>query len=577
MKLRLLFALIILAVAGRLQAQPSVMGDWSNVMPWGTSGGVEAIHVHLLPTTNKVLYWGTADNSLQVWNATTNQFSSVPHPHTGSSDMHHLFCSGHAWLPDGRLFVAGGHWENNDGQSFANIYNPFTNTWANNVPDMPPVPNNAPYGGGREGRWYPSATTLGNGDVLVMSGGMDGIAPSGESDDNPLPQVYQVATNSWRNLTTAYMELPQYPRTFLLPDGRVASLGDWNNRTTILDTTGTGKWSNHRPLMVNDIFLDYGSAVMYDTGKVVSFGGGDAPRDDIFTIDFNQPAPTWTNGPIDMAKPRRQHTATLLANGEVFITGGSEESGFNNPDGAVTVPEIWNPVTQQIRQVDAANPNIYRGYHSVSLLLPDGRVLATSGDQTVDGVFSSNKNAEIYSPAYLFKGPRPTVTAAPAQAEIGHSVFVATPNAADIVDITFIVPGSVTHAQDWTQRLNHLDFRETHGGLIVTMPASQNEAPLGYYMMFLINSAGVPSLANWVQLIPSTSLPGDFNDDGAVDAADYVVWRKNSGSASEDATWAANFGQVEGGDGSSNVPEPPIAVLVMVIVMAMLVGYRRQA
>ena len=60
---------------------------------------------------------------------------------------------------------------------------------------------------------------------------------------NPLPQVYDADTNSWRSLTTAQKVLPLYPRTFLTPDGRVASLSGYENETELLDTSGTGQWS----------------------------------------------------------------------------------------------------------------------------------------------------------------------------------------------------------------------------------------------------------------------------------------------------------------------------------------------
>jgi hypothetical protein len=176
--------------------------------------------------------------------------------------------------------------------------------------------------------------------------------------------------------------------------------------------------------------------------------------------------------------------------------------------------------------------------------------------------YIENRNAEIYSPAYLFKGPRPNVTSAPETAELGRTFFVATPDAASIADVTFIVPGSVTHAQDWTQRANHLDFTIVDGGLAITLPQNANAVPLGYYMLFLVNDNGVPSVAEWVRaLAPSPGIPGDFNNDNAVDASDYVVLKKGLGSTYDQGDyvdWQRNYGRSAAGGAA---PEPGIAVL----------------
>ncbi|HEX2476352.1 MAG TPA: galactose oxidase early set domain-containing protein [Lacipirellulaceae bacterium] len=548
-------------LAGPLRAQPNVNGQWTDVFSWGRAGGVEAIHMMLLPT-GKVMFWQYSASSIGLWDPVTAQFSAAARPAGGSQPYLNPFCSGHAWLADGRLLVAGGHIENNDGDNRANIYDPFANTWANNVPDMPSVPAGAPYGVGRNGRWYPSATTLGNGDVLVLSGDMNGSV-SGQSDTHPLPQVYEAATNSWRNLTTAYNELPLYPRTFLAPDGSVYSLSDYSGRTERLNTNGTGSWTT-----VANTFYDervnYGSAAMYDSGKVVFIGGGDSPAATAEVIDLNRPNPTWSYTAGNMAQPRRQHNATILADGTVLVTGGSSASGFNNPAGQVGLTEIWNPATGLFTPVAPAS-SVYRGYHTTALLLPDGRVIMAGGNHDNPN-YTENRNAEIYSPPYLFKGPRPNVTAAPDTAELGRSFYVQTPDAASIADVLWIVPGAVTHSQDWTQRANHLEFAVVEGGLAITLPSNPNAAPLGFYMLFLINNNGVPSIAEWVRAtLPGPGLPGDFNGDGAVDAADYVVWRKGLGTEYTEGdydAWRENFGVTAGAASTSAstlqlaVPEP---------------------
>ena len=162
-----------------------------------------------------------------------------------------IFCSGHAFLPDGRLLVAGGHVGNYVGIPNAYIYNPFSNSWTR-LPDM----NN--------GRWYPTGTTLPNGDALVISGWIDTT-----QGVNVEPQVWQTATRSWRNLSSAHLALPFYPFMHVAPNGKVFCAGP--ARTRYLDVTGTGAWS----LVANSNFgtRNWGSTVMYDDGKVLLMGG----------------------------------------------------------------------------------------------------------------------------------------------------------------------------------------------------------------------------------------------------------------------------------------------------------------
>ena len=159
-----------------VNAQSSTVGQWSSVQTWPYRG----IHAQLLPT-GKVIFWDSYLNAdlPQLWDPTTASIT----PATPSG--YNIFCTGFSFLSDGRLFVTGGHISDNVGLSYASVYNPFTNSWTR-VPDM----NN--------GRWYPTNTTLANGDVLVVSGMVDTTVGM-----NLLPQIWQTASGTWRNLTSA--------------------------------------------------------------------------------------------------------------------------------------------------------------------------------------------------------------------------------------------------------------------------------------------------------------------------------------------------------------------------------------
>jgi hypothetical protein len=202
-----------------------------------------------------------------------------------------------------------------------------------------------------------------------------------------------------------------------------------------------------------------------------------------------------------MAYPRRHLNATMLPTGEVLVTSGTRGTSFDEPSLAVHVAEIWNPATGTWRQV--ASNSVNRSYHSTSLLLPDGRVLhAGSGDATMTNgqPAPAQKNAEYYSPPYLFLGARPTISSAPTPISYGTSFAVGTPNASSIAKVSLIALGSTTHAFDMGQRFMWLTFSKTSTGLTVKAPTSRNAAPPGYYMLFILNSTGVPSKARIIQL-----------------------------------------------------------------------------
>jgi hypothetical protein len=138
---------------------------------------------------------------------------------------------------------------------------------------------------------------------------------------------------------------------------------------------------------------------------------------------------------------------------------------------------------------------VMRVYHSVSLLLPDGKVLhGASGDAMAGTIpVPPERSHEIFSPPYLFKGARPSISSAPSSVGYGQTFSVGTPNAAQIEDARWIRLGSVTHAFDMSQRANTLSFTRTATGVEITAPANPNLAPPGHYLLFLLNRNGVPS------------------------------------------------------------------------------------
>ena len=446
---------------GLAVATGSAAGQWSAPFDWR----IVALHVSLLPN-GKVLSWGKYGDSY-LWNPGDGAFTAL-------SDPYWLFCAGHSLLPDGRVLAAGGHISDDHGLPDAATFSPTSGTWTR----LPPM---------KFGRWYPTNTTLANGEVLVIAG------RNQAGNHVTTPEVW--TGTKWRQLTTAKLRLPYYPRTWVAPNGMVFYAGE-QKVTRYLSTVGTGAWDTvaFRKFGVRD----YGSAVMYLPGKVLYTGGGRTTKT-AEIIDLTRAAPTWQYTG-SMAYPRRHHNATVLPTGEVLVTGGTRGTTFNEVSMAVRVAEIWNPATGVWTQL--ASNAINRTYHSASLLMPDGRVLHSgSGDAINDGVAAPDqKNAEYFSPPYLFRGARPAISDAPASAAYGATFAVSTPDAAAIAKVSLVALGSVTHAMDQGQRFMWLDFSRTAGGLAVTAPANRNLAPPGWYMLFVLNGSDVPSVAKMIRL-----------------------------------------------------------------------------
>lgn len=453
-----------------------------------------AVNMVLLDT-GKILMWDGGPDCIgalspTVWDPVAGTFTPVPLE--TQPELRDIFCSAQTVLPDGRVLVVGGHDCTSTtfiGTAIANVFDPATNQWAF-LPNM------------NDRRWYPTATTLPDGRALVTAG-----SATGTIDYDPISEVYDSATNTWTKLTGANQVIPNYPFMFVLPDGRVLAAGsDEAQMASYVLNVATQTWS-----VVDPTVLDAGSAVQYLPGKIMKTGssylspppdnGGGVPsKATTYVIDMNQPSPTWQQT-APMANARTHLNLTILPDDTVLATGGSSDIGGVNPANAVYPAELWSPITQTwTTMASMVTPRLY---HSTALLLPDGRVAVAGGGRNYFNNIAY-PSSEIYSPAYLFKGPRPTITSAPTTLSFGSNFFVGTPDGASIASVALIRNGSVTHSFNMDQTYVPLSFTQTSGGLTVQAPADADLAPPGYYMLFIINSNGVPSIAPFVQ-VPASS------------------------------------------------------------------------
>jgi hypothetical protein len=450
--------------------EAGTMGQWTAPFAWPAV----AIHAALLPN-RQVLTYGRHHRQPVLWNpARPGTFTSLPLP----ADF---FCSGLTFLRGGRLFVAGGHaGADNFGLKVSYQFDQGTKQWIRSA-DM------------RNGRWYPTVTALPSGQILAISGGDTTAAL------NRIPEVFTPHQNTWRALTGAARSVPYYPMMFVAPDGKVFYAGP-DQATAFLSVAGSGSWTDGPPRLYG--WRDYGSGVMYDAGKILVVGGG-APTATAEVIDLLGPRIWSFVG--SMSVPRRQINATMLADGTVLVTGGTNAGGFNSAPttSAVLAAELWDPADPLVWK-RLASMSRYRLYHTTALLLPDARVLvAGSGEPAATGL-SDDLTAEIFSPPYLFNADgtpatRPVISSAPTKLVYGSTFTVGTTSAASIAKVMLIRLSSVTHAFDMNQRGNRLSFSAADGSLTVTAPLNNRLAPPGHYMLFIVDTGGVPSVAKVVR------------------------------------------------------------------------------
>jgi hypothetical protein len=401
-----------------------------------------------------------------------------------------MFCNGMVVLPDGRPFVIGGTLQYDPffGQPKSSVFDPATNTFTD-------VQNMA------HGRWYPTATTLGDGRVMTFSGANE------TGGGNKAVEIYTVGSG-WSAEFVANWTPPLYPRMHLLPSGKVFYSGA-SVTSRLFDPTAHTWTTVGNTLYPNS--RTYGSSVLmpltpansYDP-QVIIMGGGSPATATTEIIDLGASNPVWQSGP-SMSQGRIEMNAVILPNGKVLAVGGSLND--EQASSASLNADLYNPGDNTFTTMAA---NAYpRLYHSNALLLPDATVWLAGGNPA-RGTYE--QHMEIYSPPYLFNAngtaaTRPTITGAPAAIAWGRSFTVSTPDAANISSVVLVRPGAPTHAFDMDQRLVGLSFTQGSGTLTVTAPPNGNIAPPGYYMLFLLNSGGVPSVAKFTKLSATASVP----------------------------------------------------------------------
>ena len=488
-------------------------GRWST-LPYTMP--INPIHAALLDTGKVLIVSGSGNDPNNAFpiNNNPDYEAAVWDLQTGKITTQRvgwdMFCNGMSIMPDGRVLINGGTASYGalapvggasdipfTGLGNSSVFDPATEAFY--AADGPNQGNTA------HGRWYPTLTELGDGRVMSTSG----LDENGNT--NNTSEIY-TAGQGWGseipgnpaglNDPSFTFGFPLYPRMHLLPTGQVFYSAP-SSATLVFDPSHQ-TWSFLAWTIYGGAVAErtYGSSVLlpltpannYDP-KVMIMGGDNPATNTTEIIDLGQTSPKWLQGPA-MAQARVEMEATLLPNGKVLVSSGSGED--ENASTASLQAELYDPARNSFSSAGAnALPRLY---HNVQLLLPDGTVFLAGGNPQ-QGVYENH--TEIYKPAYLFNSDgsaatRPAITSAPASINYG-STFTVTSNT-DIASVVLMRPGSVTHSFDMDQRFVGLSFTLENGGLSASLPKNSNLTPPGYYMLFLVNKAGVPSIAKFVQV-----------------------------------------------------------------------------
>jgi fibronectin type 3 domain-containing protein len=491
---------------------PHVTGEWVT-LPYQMP--INPISATLLHTGQVLIVAGSENDASNnskgsesyraaIWDPANATQSSI----TVQELTYDVFCSGTAALPDGRTLIVGGTSDYSfTGENRASIFEP--NPTKSQFVQSESMAN---------GRWYATATALGDGRIMTFSG----LNLSGGTNNTVEIFDLRNAGTGWTSPTTAPFSPPLYPRMALLPGGKVFYTGHGSGTSTSngwIFNPSTAQWTISAATTQD---RTYGSTVILPllppnyTPRVMSLGGGSPATSSTEIIDLSASSPSWTPGP-NMSTGRIQMNALLLPNGTVLALDGS----VNNeaPDTPGKMAELYDPVANTF--TSAGTAAYARLYHSTALLLPDATVMSMGSNPGSRGRYEPA--IEIYRPAYLFDANnqlittnRPSIGAInPSSGVIGYntSFSVSYTSTSPISSAVLVRPGSVTHAFDMEQRLIGLCGPAPQppcsgtSTLTLTTPPDGTIAPPGYYMLFLIDSAGVPSTAQFIKLSSYAAAP----------------------------------------------------------------------
>lgn len=478
-------------------------GSWSSIINWTPHIPVSAAN---LPDGRLLTFASNQRTSFPAgpeftyaatWNPATGAFQEF------NNSSHDMFCGGITLMADGRVMVNGGRNE----VTSTSVFDWRTNSWTR-VQNM------------NGGRWYNTSVSLPNGNVFTATGSGTGLSTTERWSSAGWSVLTGISWSAVMAGESGYFT-HWHPFVSVAPDGRLLHFGPTDTMHWF-DVTGTGTFANANAAVPGSHYPKEGCWVMYDEGKALVAGGSadttPNPGDNsigtstklAYTVNMTTNPPT-VSATGSMAYARQFANTVVLPSGEVLVMGGNSPGQKFSDNGSIMPCEIWNPKTGTWRTV--ASISVPRNYHSVALLLPDGRVWSAGGG--LGG--GDHRDAQLYSPPCFFTNTgtlatRPVLNTAPAK--VGPGTAFSVTGTSGLVKFSFIRMAALTHSVNTDQRYLSLPFTETSpGNYQITAHSNLNVMNPGYWMLFGINATGAFSVAKIIQVDASSNIavthPGD--------------------------------------------------------------------
>ena len=242
------------------------------------------------------------------------------------------------------------------------------------------------------------------------------------------------------------------------------------------------------PIRLND--FEWG----YTNGSIL-LAGGSHGTDYEESVDVYDPVlNSWRE--LDMGIGRHHPSTVLLPDGRILIVAGHNNDANSIPTGYAQYIDPANDF--QVSWSQSAFDEV-RGYHTVTLLLPDGRVLVGGGNPG-GGAGNEKTDFRYFYPDY-FDGQRPEITSFPAQLDYNSSNTVTWQNATSVSEVVLVGMGSMTHSIDFNQRHVQLLIQgSTNDTTTFQAPPNGMVAPPGYYILYILDQNRKPSIGKIVRL-----------------------------------------------------------------------------
>ncbi|WP_348700760.1 PKD domain-containing protein [uncultured Maribacter sp.] len=571
--LNLYIILILLFCSSNIQSQSRTQdGEWGDPIPFG----IVPVAVANLPD-GRLITWssqfrntfieiGDGMTYTEIFDPTLNGGLGGALGETVTQTDHDMFCPGINNLADGRILSAGGTTSER-----TSIYDPITGIWSR-AADM-----NIPRG-------YQGNVTLSNGAVFTVGGSWSGGAGNNGGKDAELwtpesgwinlsnisgEDIYTANDLNLETQTNPLYRVDNHVWLWPAPNGKLFHAGP-SEEMHWIDPDVSGGAITSAGFRANDTYSMKGTTVMFDIGKILKVGGATSygessttttpAKDNSFVIDINVPygnqAQVTSAG--NLMESRTMHNSTVLPNGQVLVTGGLDRGAVFTDVGARYIAELYTPSSgggpgtwETVAAMQEA-----RTYHSVAILMTDGRVFVGGGG-LCDGTLNCENhfNAEIYSPPYLFDGTgnlasRPTIT------NVTGNTLGTGPYNNLLVDYTDVLQvntdvsvesfslvrfSAATHSTNNEQR--RIPLTTTSGTSHTLTIPDRNLLPPGYYMLFALNANGTPSVSRTLRIgtaqqlqVTNTNLVVDmkFDETSGPNAADTSSYNNNANIVEHD-------------------------------------------